>query len=303
MSVTELDLHNRYVLSRVTSTRARQTSQASEAAAIVRREKQAQVNATVNIIPDDVGKRIKQIINEANSVTQAAGWPVKLGNDLETLTPIEKIGEVSDMVTNAHAELQNYLAAETSDWDTFRDRCLERAGQLEVDASVFPYASAAEYMNKFNINLVVQPVPDPKALPIGLAEEVGLILGQQYSSLSYTIAYNVRATLLDAIDSAITRLGEDSKRIMPNTFNPMRRGAEMCAEIYQGQYHDIDRVTKAIPKWLDGLEYKKLPLSSAEYDATYTGTFKASLLSAHELLKSVEIVKPDVATDDPSLAL
>lgn len=289
MSITELDLHNRYVLARVSSTRARQTSQAQEAAAIVRREKKAMVNATVNIIPDDVGKRIKQIINEATSNVQAAGWPVKLGNDLETLTPIEKVGQVNDMVNAAASELQDYLGEQTQDWEAFRSRCLERAGQLEVDESVFPYPNAADYMDKFSIKISVQPVPDPKALPIGLAEDVGLVLGEQYSSLSYTIAYNVRATMIEALDSTSARLEESSKRIMPSTFNPLRRAAEMGAEIYKGKYPDIERVTNAVPQWLDGLDFKKLPLESPEYDEAYTNNFKTSLAKARALVQGVEI--------------
>lgn len=291
MSTSSTAIEKRFVLCSLSTSQARQSVNAGEAAKIVADAKQANIKANIKIMPEEVSKTVRATFHEGRREMESIGHAIKVGTEVEYLVAIgPKLQDVVDAVSLCRDRVVKYLSDEIGDdWPAYKAACLSNIGELAVDLDrAFPYDSKEQYMREFSCDLDIRPVPDPDVIPQGLTGDLADAVQGVYAGFSVQVVECLRDRLADTIEKRVDSFANLNK-VTLRSFNEVMDAAGAVEEVINGSNPEMSHIATKVQEWLRGVDYSVLSPASKDYDVEVCNSLMGALTQAYTKLRAIEV--------------
>lgn len=301
--MTSTAIEKRFVLCRLATTQARQTVKAAEAAKLVADVKKANINANIEIMPEDMRKHVRAMFNAARSDLDKTGFAVKIGNDIEYLVKIGPDLQTSvDKANECDGGVRQYLTdtigTDVGEWEAFRALCLSNIGELDIDTDrAFPYHSLGEYLREFSCKLDISPVPDPDMIPSGLTGDLAAQVSNAYAGFSVSVVNALRDNLADTIDARVESFG-DLNKVTLRSFNDIMSAAHAVVEVVNGSNPEMVHIASRVQEWLRGVDFNTISPAHNDYNPETANNLVGALNMASGKLRELLATQVDPTPAD-----
>ena len=279
------ELASRFLSVSLTTRAPRRTAKIPEVSEMLAASKGANVTGTIKVMPDELDKQVRAVVRSATSQMGQKGWPLTDGsNKTEYLTEITDVAGAYEMANEANEQIQRLVDNATADWPAFVESALKAAGDLELPATAFPYATRDDYMKQFSLSVRAVPVMvgNLGSLPAGVTQDIVEQMQNDSNRFFAHVLDHIRASLADECRDLTNKIASDS-RVTSRTFNSIRQVSELAQKTSVGACQIIARVTQRVTRDLETLKQYPGVLGpnhpdNTSFDAEYSAQYKQMLL-------------------------
>lgn len=272
-----------------TTATPRQSTKLPDAEALLATEKEADVNATVIMIPKKVDTAWRAIKRKLAVDMSEFAWPVSVaGGKTEWLVPIQFVPQVYALINAAQQQVRGLMGDFTSDWEAFKHECFKNFGDFDVPLDKFPYETAEDYVEAFKLASVTESIT-PGSLTALPAEVIDEVMKSSFQKLDMMLD-NIRKDFIEECLSLSKRIGGDMN-VTASTFNKLLKLCTLAGSIVGDSCPVIERLNTGFPSYVQRHEgeYKKFgpadTTKNEKYDPDATAKLKHTLLTTAQQLR------------------
>lgn len=273
----------------ITTATPRQSTKLPDAEALLATEKEADVNASVIMIPKKVDTAWRAIKRKLAVDMAEFAWPVSVaGGKTEWLVPIQFVPNVYALIHAAQQDIRKLMGGFTDDWEAFKTECFKNFGDFDVPLDKFPYETADDYVEAFKLASVTESIT-PGSLDSLPAEVVDEVMKSSFQKLDMMLD-NIRKDFIEECMSLSKRVGGDIN-VTASTFNKLLKLCTLAGSIVGDSCPVIQRLNTGFPGYVgkhEG-EFKKFGpadiVKNEKYDADATAKLQHTLVTTAQQLR------------------